>query len=267
MTINQGKENWPEWSVPSNKSMLQLAKVIMPHIKILSPDIVKLVVEDNNNQFKKWKKKFNNIGVRTDIYLWENSPITFPGIRRHVGKDEEMDVKKNRKSAKGVDSILLDDNSFPKELWSFVLRGRKADKYGPTNFSLAHVVDHKDYKSRHAEEINGFEKSKEKNLYSGLHTSCANTVWVPNNLLKPTDHKGNLRKLLIQLVHKYYDSVCTILPHGKTLNLENIANEWHIDRFPKPTIVGNIDNTKDFITYRNKIMKERIDTLLLENKS
>ncbi|HEX7413322.1 MAG TPA: hypothetical protein VF411_04690 [Bacteroidia bacterium] len=253
---------WPEWATPSNESQIQLAKILLPHIKVLSPEIVKVIVEENNNKLAEWTNEFNNIGIRADIYLWKNSPITFPGIRRHVGKDEEMTVKKSRTNARANDALLLDDNSFPKELWSYVLRGRKADKNGPSNYSLAHILDHKDYKSKNEYELKGFKTSGE-NLYAGLYSSCANTIWVPNNLLKPTDHKGNLRKLLIQIIDKYYNSVCTILPHDSSLDLENIEDEWKLDNFPKPEIVGNIDKAKDFIAYRNKIIDDRIKELKL----
>ncbi len=261
MTTKQKRENWPEWLVPSDESQIQLAMVLMPHIKILSPEIVKVIVEENNNKHNKWVNDFKKIGIRADIYLWENSPITFPGIRRHVGKNEEMEVKKNRKRARGNDSLLLDDNSFPKEIWSFVLRGRKVGKHGPSNYSLAHIVDHKDYKSRHTDEIMGFEKSIEKNLYAGLHTSCTNTVYIPNNLLKPTDHNGMIRRLLIQVINRYYNPICSTLPHNKSFKLDNIEDKWHIDRFPEPAIVGNNSLAKEFIEYRNNFIEERIREL------
>ncbi|MDD2981896.1 MAG: hypothetical protein PHQ74_00775 [Crocinitomicaceae bacterium] len=258
------RQNWPEWATPNDESLIQLAETLMPHIKILSPDVVKLIVAENNNKLTQWTNDFKEIGIRADIYLWQDSPITFPGIRRHAGNLEISAVKKNRNNAKGNDSILLDDNSFPKELWSFILRGRKADKNGPANYSLAHIIDHKDYRSRHIEEIKDFEKTKEKNLYAGLHTSCANTVWLPNNLMKPTDHKGNIRQLLIQVVNKYYSPICTILPHEKSLNLDNIEDKWQIDRFPEPTIVGSIDKAEKFIEYRNNLIEERIKKIKLQ---
>lgn len=232
----------------------------MPFVRILSPDIVKIIVEENNRKLEKWVNDFKTIGIRPDIYLWENSPVTFPGIRRHVGK-EAAEMRADRKRAYGEHSLLFDDNSYPKELWSFVLRERKADKNGPENYSLAHILDHKDYKSRHTNEIIGFEKTEEKNLYAGLYTSCVNTVWVPNSLLKPTDHKGNLRRLLIQTIHKYYSSICAILPHGKSLNLDKIDDIWHIDNFPKPIVVGDVAFVKEFIEFRNSIIENRIREL------
>jgi len=252
------RDKWTEWTTPSEDEQILLAKILLPHIKILSPDIVKLIVEDNNKNLSNWTAMFQNIGIRPDIYLWENSPVTFPGIRRHAGSKEITSFNDSPKKAKGNNALVLDDNAYPKELWSYVIRNSKYDRTNPPNYSLAHIVDHKDYKTRNNDELKGFEKTEDKNLFAGLYTSCVNTVWVPNSLLKPTDHKGKLRKLLIQIIDKYYGSICTVLPHKLSFNLDNIEENWQLENFPKPTIVGNVDNIANFIQFRNDIIEEKI---------
>ena len=258
VTKRNKKENWPQWQIPDDKELLVLAKALLPHIKILSPDIVKLVADENNKHLTLWTEGLNKIGLKADIYLWQNSPVTFPGIRRHSGTKEVAAFGVNPKTAKGENALAIDDNSFPKELWSFALRNCKYDRTNPPNYSLAHILDHKDYKSRNGEELIGFKKSDDKHLFAGLYTSCANTIWVPNQLLKPTDHKGKLRLLLIQIIDKYYSSVCTALPHNLAFNLANIDNDWELENFTAPTIVGNMDYAKNFLNFRNEIINERI---------
>jgi hypothetical protein len=138
------------------------------------------------------------------------------------------------------------------------LRNKKTDKTNPPNYALAHVVDHKDYKPRHDEELLGYKKSTDKNLFAGLYTSCVNTIWTPTLLMKPTDHRGPLRRLIIQMIDHYYRDVCVILPHGLTFNLENISSEWQLDRFSPPKEVGNIDYARNFIAHRNALIDDLI---------
>ncbi len=252
------QKKWPDWKTPSNEEEILFARILLPYIKIISPDIVKIIVDDNNRNLSEWSVQFKKLGINPEIYLWKDSPVAFPGIRRHSGTKEISSFGINPKTAKGGNCLLLDDNSFPKEIWSYVLRGTKYNRTNPNNYSLAHIVDHKDYKSRNNYELKGFNKSDEKNLFAGLYTSCVNTIWIPNTLLKPTDHTSNLRKLLIQIVEKYYEKVCVRLPHNLQFNLDNINEEWDINNFPEPTIVGNIDGVMDFIEYRHKKINELI---------
>jgi hypothetical protein len=39
--------SWPEWELPSNEDLLQLAKITIPYVRFLHPDIVLALVEDN----------------------------------------------------------------------------------------------------------------------------------------------------------------------------------------------------------------------------
>ena len=257
--IQEKNINWPEWSIPSDDTQIHLATILLPYIKILSPEIVKLIVDNNNSNRKKWTEQFINLGIKPDIYLWDDSPVTFPGVRRHSGNKEIGGFKRNSKTAKGKNALLLDDNSFPKQIWAFSLKNyRYVDKRNPANYSLAHISDHKDYKSRNADELMGFQKTKIENSFAGLYTSCINTIWVPNLLEKPTDHNSKIRQLLIQIIIKNYSSFCKILPYNLSFKLDHIEDQWRIDRFPSPTIVGNIDYAKNFIEYRNKFMNDKI---------
>lgn len=259
---NEKKLDWPIWETPSEQTQLELANSLMPYVKILDPPIVEMIVKENNSLLERWTDTFIKLNIKPEIYLWKNSPVTFPGIRRHVGNEEITNRKKNTNDAKGEDALLLDDNSFPKELWSYALRGRKANKQGPINYSLAHIIDHKDYKSRHVHEIKDYVKPSEKYTYAGLHTSCANTIWVPTNLLNPTDHNGKIRQLLLQLVNKYYSPYCQLLPKNQKLNVNNRDSKWNVDNFPEPKKVGEINQVKNFIIYRNTLIDELIDKKL-----
>ncbi len=258
---------WPEWNIPSDEEQISLARILIPYIKILNPKIIELIVEDNNKNLSIWQDQLQDLGIKADIYLWENSPVTFPGIRRHVGNKETTTFKTNPRLSIGENALYLDANSYPKEIWSFALRNKKYGNTNPANYSLAHILDHKDYKTRNIAELNGFQKTVDKNLFAGLYTSSANTIYIPTTLLKPTDHNSKIRQLLIQIVDKYYGSVCNVLPHSLSFNLENIEDAWRLERFPPPTVVGKTDNIHNFIVHRNNIINTRIKELQAQKKA
>lgn len=250
--------DWPIWPTPNDEEQILLAKVLLPYVKILAPEIVALIVEDNNKNLIDWKAQFDGLGIQADFYLWQDSPVAFPGIRRHVGSGETSVFRSGPKLSKAENALLLDDNTYPKQLWSFALRGKRFGMRNPAHYSLAHILDHKDYNNRNTDELVGFETSEIKNLFAGLYTSCVNSVYVPTAFLKPTDHNSKIRKLLIQIVEKYYGKVCKPLPHNLSFNLAAIEEHWQLEKFPQPTVVGNVAAVRNFLSYRNSIINDRI---------
>jgi hypothetical protein len=265
-TIHKEKSNvrsdkWLQWEVPNENEELMLARVLLPYIKILHPHIIASVVEDNNKNLTVWSEQLQNLGVNPTIYLWHNSPVAFPGIRRHVGTGETSSFRSNPKLSIGENALYLDDNSYPKEVWSFALRNLQFGKKNPPEYSLAHILDHKDHNSRNTTELTGFQLSEDKHLYAGLYTSCVNSFYVPTNFLKPTDHNSKIRQLLIQIVDKYYGAVCNPLPFGNSFNLNSIEGQWRLENFPEPVIVGNLSYINNFLAYRNRVINKRIGEL------
>lgn len=257
-TRRSGGKHWPVWSLPSEDDQLLLAKALLPFVKLLSPDIVAAVVADNNRNRDLWSEQFAEVGISLDSYLWDDAPVTFPGVRRHVGGKEVVDFRTRGKLATGENALCLDDNSYPKQVWSFALRNAPFPMNNPPGYSLAHILDHKDFATRNADELLGHLPSAEKNRYAGLYTSCVNAVYVPTNFIKPTDHNSRIRLLLMQIVDRYYSSVCKPLPENLSLNLENISKEWRLDNFPKPQVVGNLAYVQAFLDFRNMKINELV---------
>lgn len=254
------KADWEKWEVPGDDELIELTRILIPYIRLLSPEIVSLVVEDNNKKREKWSKSFTQCGVNPDIYLWSNNPVCFPGIRRHSGSKEISAFKIAPGQTSGVNSILIDDNSYPKEIWSFILRGDKFSKSGPDGFSLAHILDHKDYHSRNPQELKGIMPTGEQHLFSGFFTSAVNTMWVPKDLLKPTDHNIKLRMLLIQLIDKFFSRSCKILPFNLEFNFDEIKGPWNIKYFSEtPQFIGEIKYIQDFLNYREEIIEKALE--------
>jgi hypothetical protein len=152
-------------------------------------------------------------------------------------------------------AIKLDDNDFPKQIWSFIFQGRQFSKSGPDEYSLAHLFDHKESKNRIKEELEFIGgKTYSEPLY-GLYTCPSNAVYIPDSLLRPTDFNLVLRKLLFRKAESLYKDYCNILPsHIKIPNLEN--EKWNINNFIWGECVGDIKNIDAFLEYREKRMKE-----------
>ena len=79
---------WPTWPLPNDAEVLALARVVMPYVRFLSPDIVAAIVEDNERHRQEWSDAFRERGINPDAYLWKRSPCAFPGVRRYAGSRE-----------------------------------------------------------------------------------------------------------------------------------------------------------------------------------
>lgn len=253
------KTDWPKWQQPTNDEMLVLAKTLIPYVKIIHPKIVALVVKENNKKRDEWAERFEARGICLNTYLWPSSPVVFPGIRRHSGT-AEINAFKSRSTDIIAKTLSLDDNSYPKEIWSFALRGRKIEKNNPYGYALAHVLDHKDYGSRIKRELKGDFSKVDKKGFAGLYTSCVNTIWTPTSLLKPTDHNTKLRSLINQIINNQYKDVCEILPYGLEFISDTTDTEWDLANFSKmPQPVGEVEFMPEFLNYRNGIIEKLLN--------
>lgn len=234
--------NWPEWDIPNADIILKMTKMITPFIRFLHPDIIEAIVSNNEKNKSLWCDKLRNRGINPYFYLWEKSSCVFPGIRRYSGNKEISFYRKRseKDDFEPDDALALDDNTFPKQIWSFIFRGKKFQNYGPEDYSLAHIADHKDYKNRRDAEFEKIGPAPEK-LY-GLYTCASNTAYTPTCFIKPTDFNSKVRLLILHKVQNLYGKICNILPPN--LLLKKLSPEWDINNFEWAEPVG----TKTYIT-------------------
>jgi hypothetical protein len=248
-------KDWPIWEHPSDDELYEIIKLSARYIKFLNPDIIREIVIDNQKHQSEWSQLLIDNNVNPKIYLWENSPCAFPGVRRYAGSKEIAYFRKHTELSNDeiIGALKLDDNDFPKQIWSFIFRGNKFQKNGPDNYSLAHLADHKEYKNRLSQEflVNSTNQSHE--LY-GLFTCPTNTAYIPSSLLRPTDFSPAIRKLLICKSHALYGHFCNILPPWIKL-ISCSTDKWDHTHFQWADPVGNIDNIKLFLDFRNETMK------------
>jgi hypothetical protein len=259
-TVSREKANalrWPEWNLPNNQELLQLAKITIPYICFLHPDIVRFIVADNQLHREKWHARLAEHGVDPSLYLWEGSPCAFPGVRRYAGGAEIAQHRnKMTRTARPDNAIALDDNSYPKQIWSFVFLGKRFPNQGPSGYSLAHLVDHKNYKNRGQEEIanNRGDEVSELTLF-GLYTSVTNSVYMPNGLIRPTDFSFLLRNLIQRKADAIYGNFCKLLPPHLSFRT-NDSDAWSLDAFDWREPVGTSDHVQAFLRYRNEKMEK-----------
>lgn len=175
----------------------------------------------------------------------------FPGVRRYAGSREVAAHRGHTSLTAEVltHALRLDDNEYPKQLWSFVFRGAKFPKHGPDGYALAHMADHKQHGNRASEEFESTSPSTLVRPLFGLYTSAANTAYVPRNLIRPTDFAGALRNLLIRRSQSLYGSFCRLLPAEFSIPVAP-SEEWQLDRFTWAEPVGTSVHIQKFLAFR-----------------
>ena len=254
---------WPVWPQPDENDVFRLASLMTPLVRFLHPQIVQRVVDDNNVNRRAWSAELQRMGINPEIYLWEDSPCAFPGVRRHAGSQEIAQFKGQAGTSykRPDDCLRLDDNDFPKHLWAYVFTGREFRKQGPPGYQLAHLADHKAHNNRWREEF-AMESDKhpptDPPRLFGLYTSPANAAYVPSNFLKPTDFSGTLRALLLSKAYQLYGSVARLAPPPLVGKTEPTNSQWHPDKFRWGECVGTMEHVDGFLQYR----KQRMDELI-----
>ncbi len=243
------------WDVPSDDILLNVAKLSTPYIRFLDKQIVAKVIADNENHRAQWIDMLEQkeVGL-AESYIWENGPCCFPGVRRKTGNfDNNFALRKLDPNIKHA--FVVDDNSFPRQIWSFLIYGKKFANHGPDGYSLAHLLDHKEYKNNLNDILVGVPASI---TYWGLFTCLTNTVYIPNMMIRPTDFTNNFLTVIIRKCFEYYSGVCNPVPAG--IKLKSVSNsDWETLNFPwgEPFLpTGYEDNLEHFLIFRNEKIAE-----------
>jgi len=243
--------NWPQWELLSEEDSLLLARVLARHARFLKPEIVRTIAQDNERHGDSWRAELNARGVPANAYLWEGSPCAFPGVRRYAG-NEEIAIYRGRKASDGKPpegALQLDDNDYPKHLWSHLFLGKPFQKKGPPGYNLAHLADHKDHGNRAATDFDIAAGLSIAGKLHGLYTCPTNTIYLPAGLLKPTDFHAEVRGLFIRKVQALYAGVCNIVPPFMAVH-ECKDSNWDIDRFDWAEPVGDPTQLTAFLKFR-----------------
>ncbi len=251
--------DWPQWPEPTEAEALTLAKIVMPYVRFLKPVIVAAVVADNERQRQEWSNVFRARGIDPSAYLWDKSPCAFPGIRRYAGKKEIAGYGKpgGQKESVFEQALRLDDNDCPKHLWSFTLRGKQFQKFGPIGYALAHLADHKKHGNRFESDFAVVEDITPTDLH-GLYSCPTNAVFIPSAMIKPTDFGAAMRNLLLRQAHHLYGAQCNLLPGWLRLRADPSPG-WELEKFEWAEPVGDLQGVGPFLDYRNRMIWNLLD--------
>jgi hypothetical protein len=254
------RRTWPTLNQPNTAEVLTLARATTPFVRFLSADVVRAVVEDNEQYREEWTEALQARQIDSAAYLWARSSCAFPGVRRYAGSREIAAHRGHAQleETQTVNALALDDNDYPKQIWSFVFRGAQFSKFGPSGYALAHLADHKEHGNRYKTDFEVTAAEKSTPPLFGLYTCLSNTVYTPLSLIKPTDFVGTIRSLLIRRAQQLYGEVCQILPPFLRVPGE-LSAEWNVNGFKWAEPVGSTQHIQSFLAFRRDRMRELID--------
>jgi hypothetical protein len=237
-----------------------MAHLVVPFVRFLSPEVVQAVVEDNEQHRAAWIEALQAKQIDPIAYLWDKSPCAFPGVRRYAGSREIAAYRGHTHldEPQSIHALALDDNDYPKQLWSFVFRGVQFSKFGPEGYALAHLADHKDHGNRVGQDFEVTEGGQTPRTLFGLYTCPSNTVYIPLSLIKPTDFVGTIRALLVRRAQDLYGTLCNILPPFLRIP-ENSSPEWNVNEFKWSDPVGTMKHIPSFLDFRRVRLEKLIN--------
>lgn len=247
---------WPTWPQPTEIETLALARIAMPYVRFLKPDIVASIVEDNERERERWRPALSDRGIQPDAYLWQRSPCAFPGVRRYAGSREVAIYRGHLTGAAATfeQALRLDDNDCPKHIWSFVLCATQFQKHGPPGYALAHLADHKSHGNRFTEDFDFAGSTSRTDLF-GLYSCPTNAAYIPSSMIKPTDFGKSMRNLLLRRVQALYGKHCNLTPDWLRVPAA-ISADWNLDNFQWAATVGDVAGVGTFLDYRSDTIED-----------
>ena len=196
-------------------------------------------------------------------WLYAGSACVFPGVRRFVGR---MNPKEKRKYVPSQKAII-DDNEFPRHLWTFLAAGVAYSgpswrKTGLNNFELAHVLAHKTDERRVEQVVFG---SLDVTVSpDGLFTCASNVVLVPKGLAKPTDHLESVKKAFFKRYVSLYGE--GLLPGLSDLRAAGIPSWYGQLEWSEPILPdGWKQNIEKLREYRQQRLRSLFSSPLVES--
>lgn len=198
------------------------------------PAIVQFVQQANQI----YKQEFMTIcpeGLDIRDYFYPGSACIFPGVRRSVGRLLNHQRRKYVPNEGGI----IDDNIFPRHLFSFLGAGKSYNsglwkQTGLNKFELAHIFSHKAEASP-VERLYFTDVNELPNPY-GLFTCVSNVVLIPKGLAKPTDGLPAVMLVFFKRHIELYGE--GILPRTSGLREDFVPNwygtlEWNDPVLPR----------------------------------
>lgn len=213
----------------------------------IHPTIVEQIQARNSEEFETFRTLFHD---RIDVsnYLFDGSACVFPGVRRYVAGQGK------RQSHNPGYQAIIDDNTFPRHIWSFLANGKIYSgpnwrKTGRNEFELAHIFTHKESE---LELEKAFFGVIQPDLYPYSDFTCAcNVVLLPKGMVRPTDNSRAIKAAFYMRYIELYGEEPLI---GRSDFRKSHVPDWYGDlKWNDPYLPSDWqENTERLLDYRTR---------------
>ncbi len=213
----------------------------------IHPTIVAYIKTRNIEEYDYFSDLFID-RVEISNYLFNGSACVFPGVRRYVAG------RGKRHSYNPTYQAIIDDNTFPRHIWSYLANGKGYSSpnwraTGLNEFELAHIFTHKESEIEFEKE---FFDTVEHGLQPYSDFTCAgNVVLLPKGTVRPTDNSRAIKSAFYLRYIELYGEEPLI---GRSGFKESLVPEWARDLKWNPPYLpsGWRENTERLLAYRTQ---------------
>ena len=245
----------PIWPNRIELEQHNIAKALARVTHHMHPKVIARIREINADQMERARlEAILPACIEREAWLQPGSACIFPSVRRFVGRVKKKQLLKYV----AKEACIIDDNRFPRNLWTFLSAGAH---YGSPNwkssglsdFELAHIFSHKHGKQELEWEV--FKVHDKKQKPYGLFTCASNVVLIPKGFAKPTDGLPAVRVAYFKRHIDLYGEES--LPGLRTLDPEAIPGwygdlEWNEPILPP----GWEENVEKLMEFRHDRLKK-----------
>ena len=196
--VNTKKTDTPKNKI--NEFEYDICKILTQLCYHIHPRIIRRIQEDNERQYEFFENLFSDY-INIEDYLFAGSACVFPGVRRYVGGQG------NKKQYNKEYKAIIDDNTFPRHLWCFLVNNKTYNgpnwkESGLNQYELAHIFTHK--KSELEFEKEFFRKFNNQIHPHGDFTCACNIIILPKGTVRPTDNSKNIKAIFYKRYIQLY---------------------------------------------------------------
>ena len=211
----------------------------------IDPAIVEFIRARNIEEYGYFRDLFLD-RIKLPNYLFDGSACVFPGVRRYVGGLGK------RRSYNHTYKAIIDDNTFPRHIWTFLANGKTYNgpnwqKTGLNEFELAHIFTHKESEIESEKEFFG---SIQSDLYPYSDFTCAcNVVLLPKGTVRPTDNSRAIKAAFYMRYIELYGEESLI---GRSGFRKPLVPGWYSElEWNQPYLPADWrENTERLLAYR-----------------
>lgn len=222
----------------------------------IHPQIIQTIQEKNHAEFRYFQDLYED-KINIDNYLFDGSACVFPGVRRYVS------MKGNRMAYNEDYKAIIDDNTFPRHIWCYLVNGRTYN--GPNwkktqlnEFELAHIFAHKE--SELTIEKNFFENADDSLIPHSDFTCACNVILMPKGTVRPTDNSKTIKSVFYR---RYIDLYGEMPLNGRSgFKVENVPEWYDSIIWNNPILPLDWENNVEYLL---KYRKKRLTQLMKQS--